>query len=240
VELPEDEPVFIARMILFFYSGDYVDGHNRHSHFGVSALEELMTKAASDPSRVAEDMRPDIPEIVIAAHMYGLAEKYVVEGLDISSRERFREELVLKSLTVSTLLTAVETVYDQTRDGDDAIRRWVVWRCQKVTRLLNDSKTYLELLERRPEFARDMLTKYSSRNYLWCQDCRRYIDFECCDCGWSGMCGLSCPTDTKANDILPTLTCTSCHGRGRLQLRRPESDEVDVLDVPVMPPTHAK
>ena len=191
-------------------------------------VQSLMCQAAEDPSKA--DDTPELSPVVLAAKLYGIAGKYTVVGLQDASLKRFLIE-IREPLSVSELILLADIIYETTAGSqkDEELRKWVVWRVQNAGKTLNDSAEFLELIYRQPDLARDVLTKYGARNYVWCPDCRKYINLECCRCGWSGLCGRA----TCQTGDLTILNCTSCRANGHLQLRRPLTDDVesDVLEM---------
>ena len=216
-------------MLLFLYTSDYLEDEDLPaSKELLPSIRDIMTKAASDPSKVDEQLFESLPDAVLHAQMYCYGQRYLIRDLPEKSLYRFKTAFMEKSIPVHVLITIVNIAYENSPDDDAGIRKLVVYRCQTSLKHLNDSKAFGELLEQRPEFSRDMITRYRCRNYVWCPDCDKYIDLECCNCGWSSMCGKkSCRYDNRED--LSSLNCTSCKTRGRLQLSRPSTDDVDSL-----------
>ena len=189
-----------------------------------------MSLAADDKSKMDEDMTEDLTPALLAAQMYVISRQYLSAGLGDQSLARFKTELVTRrepNLLVSDLIAIIELIFDGAPDHEYGIRKWIVWRSQMTKEVLNDSAAFGDLLERRPDFARDMVTKYAARNYLWCPNCNYYVDLESCDCGWSGMCGRGICAQGNANAELHKLSCAFCSTKGHLQRERPSADDDD-------------
>ena len=231
ITFPEDEPILIARMLLYIYTSDYLEQPNAGNPKSSVTLRNLVSHAAEDKTKVDQDMAEDPTPAILAAQMYVISQKYTINGLGEQSLGRFNAQFFSRRephLSVSDLIAIVDIVYDGAPDHEDDIRKWVVWRSQVTRKVLNDSAAFVQLLERRLDFARDIVTRYAARNYLWCLNCNEYIDLECCDCGWSGMCGRSCGMGNGDSELLK-LSCTICCTRGLLQRARPPTDDDNCL-----------
>jgi hypothetical protein len=191
-----------------------------------------MCQAAEDTSKLDQDMTEDLTPALLAAQMFVISQKFLIQGLADQSLDRFKREFGPRRephLSVSDLIAIIDVFYDGAPDNKDGIRKWVVWRIQTIKKVLNDSAAFVDLLERRPDFARDMVTRYAARNYLWCPNCNDYIDLENCDCGWSGMCGRGICGMGNDEAELPKLACAVCGSRGLLQRERPPTEDGDFL-----------
>ena len=162
----------------------------------------------------------EVSDFVMAAHMYGMADKYSITGLKDLAQSQFLK--LVKEAPLSELFFAVEIVYDKLPDGEDVSRKWVVWRIQQMRKTVPESLALVELTQQYPDFGRDILTKYAARNYLWCPDCEKFVGLKECQCGWSGLCGGgSCLKDGPTRN-LTSLHCYLCKsGFGRLLWDKP-------------------
>ena len=150
--------------------------------------------------------------------MYGIGEKYAVKDLKGLSAARFLAHI--EEAPMSNLFALVDIIYDSTPESDNLLRKWVVWRIQVSKKSIDESNILSMLVHKQYDFARDLITKYAARNYVWCPDCRSYIDLTQCRCGWSGLCGQErCKTDGPKR-CLKALVCTLCFAHERLQFDR--------------------
>ena len=195
-------------MLLFLYTSDYNLDRNT-----TSALCKIMSQ--STMTVVASDTFEKVSEVVLAAQMYGLAEKYAISKLKHLSSTRYQE--LIEEASVANLLALVDIVYESTPASDNMMRKWLVWQIQVRKKSCNESNSLVELVQKHEDFAQDLITKYAARNYVWCPDCLRYIDLVYCRCGWSGMCGNPGCTAGAIEKSLRNLNCTNCRTVGRLQ-----------------------
>lgn len=208
VTLQDDDPILVARLLLYFYTSDYEPPEIKQDILG-----KIMNRAASS----VNDAQPheDESQMIVAAQMYGIAGKYGIKDLKDLCVERFAAGV--RKASTTDLLALVDVVYEQTPDVDDLLRKWVVWRIQTSRMSMDDSNRLAALVYKQHDFARDMITKYAARNYVWCPDCKAYIELKSCRCGWSGICGGElCATKAPAKD-LSGLGCTHCNTKGQLQ-----------------------
>ena len=206
--LHDDDPIIVARMLLYLYTSDYEPDKS-----DMSLLLNMMENAASKPSRMQHE---EVPEIVLAAQMYGIAEKYGITDLKELSARRFLA--TVETTSMANLLILVHIIYESTLETDKLLRKWVVWRIQKTKMSKGDSSKVVALVFQHNDFANDLISKYAARNYVWCPDCQAYINLQQCSCGWSGMCGENECTNGSPDGNLGSLVCTACGSSGRLQL----------------------
>ena len=205
--LHDDDPIVVARMLLYLYTSDY-----KPYKSDMSLLHNIIEKAASKPLEIQLE---EVPEIILAAQMHVIAEKYGIRGLEDLSARRFLA--TIKTTSMANLLALVEIVYESTPENDDRLRKWIVWRIQTTKKSLKDSDKVVALVHQHHDFANDLISKYAARNYVWCPDCQAYIGLEQCRCGWSGMCGEASCTSRSPERDLESLNCTRCGATGRLQ-----------------------
>ena len=86
-------------------------------------LQQLNFKrfmSVDDPcSTAAKPAFPEVSEFIMAAHMYGMAEKFSVEGLKDLSWSHFLK--LVKEASLFDLFSAVDIVYDKFPDPDDIV-----------------------------------------------------------------------------------------------------------------------
>ena len=204
----DDDPVIVARMLLYLYTSDYEPDKS-----DTSLLHNLMQKSASNPFKIQDE---EVTGITLAAQMYGIAEKYGITSLKNLSARRFLE--TIETTSIANLLNLVQIIYESTSETDKLLRKWVVWRLQKTKMSIGDSSKVVALVLQHHDFANDLISKYAARNYVWCPNCQAYINLQQCSCGWSGMCGENACTVGSLNENLEILVCTACGESGRLQL----------------------
>jgi BTB/POZ domain len=206
-----DDPILVARMLLYFYTSDYKPDKDKPG-----LLHKIMSQARS--TSIVVDPCEEVPEVILAAQMYGMAEKYAISDLRDLSVKRFLAEI--EGTSMSNLLALIDIIYDSTPESDNLLRKWVVWRIQILKKSFDESNTLAMLVHKQPDFAQDLVTKYAARNYVWCPDCKEYVDLVQCRCGWSGLCGYpACMIGSPKGD-LTTLVCTICKAGGKLQFDR--------------------
>jgi len=206
-----DDPILVARMLLYLYTSDYKPDKDKPD-----LLHKIMNKARS--TSIVVDPCEEVPEVILAAQMYVIAEKYAISDLRALSIERFLAEI--EKASIPNLLALIDIIYDSTPECDNLLRKWVVWRIQISKKSFDESNTLGMLVHKQPDFAEDLVTKYAARNYVWCPDCEAYVDLVQCCCGWSGLCGYpACMIGSPKGD-LTALMCTICKASGQLQFDR--------------------
>jgi hypothetical protein len=214
VTLHDDDPILIARMLLYLYTSDYKPDKNKPD-----LLRKIMIQATSTTINV--EPYEEVPEVILAAQVYGIAEKYAIKDLKDLSFVRFLPEI--GKTPMSNLLAVIDIIYDSTPESDNSLRKWVVWRVQVSKKSIDESNTLVTLVHKHHDFARDLITKYAARNYVWRPDCKAYVDLVQCRCGWSGLCGEQICMTGSLKRCLKSLVCTLCGTRERLQFDRENS-----------------
>lgn len=209
--LHDDDPILVARMLLYLYTSDYKPDRNKPG-----LLHKIMIQATS--TTINMEPYEEVPEVVLAAQMYGIAEKYVIRELKDLSVSRFLAEI--EKTSMSNLLALIDIIYDSTLESDNLLRKWVVWRIQVSKKSVDESNILVTLVHKQHDFAQDLITKYAARNFVWCPDCQTYVDLVQCRCGWSGLCGERLCMTASPKRCLQELVCTLCDTHGRLQIER--------------------
>lgn len=214
VEFKEQQPLLIARMLQYFYYGEY-DVMNV-----AAGLARILDKASSKVILNDAVLIQDY-DFEVHAEMYAMADRFEIPALEAFSATNFVSEVRSKNFSIADLVSAIEYVYKSTPENDVGLRKWVVYRAQQVDHELVRHDDFETALKDHPDFAWDFATKYARANYLWCSHCKDTIDLVECRCGFQGMCGdTTCVTGVPA-----ALQCTRCEKWGRLQRDVPPQKE---------------
>lgn len=104
-------------------------------------LHKIMIRATS----ITVNVEPyeEVPEVILATQMYGIAEKYIIRELKDLSVSRSLAEI--EKTSVSNLLALIDIINSSTLESDNLLRKWVVWQIQVSKRCINGSMTLLKI-----------------------------------------------------------------------------------------------
>jgi hypothetical protein len=110
VTLHDDDPILVARMLLYLYTLDYKPDKK---------TPDLLRKIMIQATFITINVEPyeEVPEVILAAQMYGIAEKYAVKDLKDLSVARFLVEI--EKTPMSNLLALIDINYDLTAESED-------------------------------------------------------------------------------------------------------------------------
>jgi hypothetical protein len=180
VELPDDEPRSIHRLLMYLYKDDYA------TTISMSDFHEA--KIATRP--VEADMKDPEEEPMVHAAMYAVAEKYDIAGLKRLSAAKFEKAFVGRHvfsappsktlmgtpvLTLDRVKNLVETIYTTTvnSDGTRHLRDFVAYEVVGMLRQLHGLEGFKELIEEHPDFGWDLIVSVA----------RDKMRKECRNCG---------------------------------------------------------
>lgn len=219
VRLNDDCPMYLAKMLIYVYSGDYPHSPTAKNF---SIYEKLLKVAGSEGSNRVCGTMFDC-ELAIHANMCGIADKFGCMELKELARDKFDKTIKLNGLKTRELLTAVPEIYDGRcglPESDRSFKDWITYKCQLAAKKLERLPAFIELLRKEPDFAVDFSTRCARKNYVWCPRCKEHIDLVNCACGHTGLCGdVNCLAQR-----LDVLQCTSCKTSRILMLDPPEED----------------
>jgi hypothetical protein len=110
-----------------------------------------------------------------------------------------------------------------TPDGNDGLRKHVVYRAQSHMQQLKKLDSFKEIYEKYIGFSWDFGTKYQACRTVWCAACLHESKLPAgCQCGFNGLC-----ENTKTCNELDwaSLKCTSCKRTGQLIRDEPNDDD---------------
>ncbi|KAI9878895.1 MAG: hypothetical protein M1830_010199 [Pleopsidium flavum] len=143
IELKEDDPYMVWRMILYLYCLDYND------------LKVVLPSGVS-----SEDFANNA--ILINVHMYTMGDKYGIGGLKKVAEAKF-EDAVKQMENPLQFLPAVVKIYKSTPAADRGLRDVTVRLATLSVKSLMASTTFKEIVVKVPEFACDVIN-WTSKN----------------------------------------------------------------------------
>lgn len=180
IELPDDDPPSIKRMINYLYTLDYSDEDSvvsRHDDevkalrstppaqdIGDDSAEDGMSpppdaKSNNDPdddeSKTAA--KPDImPKLMANALVYALGEKYNIPDLKILAESKFMG--IVYDCPTADLSTIVETVYTTTPSSDMSLRSQLIDVCTNRLAELMENREFVETMNEHGSLASKLLS----------------------------------------------------------------------------------
>ena len=156
IELPDDKPEMVLRMIEYFYLGQYRD--------------DVFTTGFPEKRNSAMDTNVE---------MYALGDKYGIKGLKNLSAEKFQNSLNASRRKLGeggTVLCAISLVYATTPDTDRILRDIVLSIPRRNWEFLSDIPEFQDFVAQNPAFAVDLIKKMSQlaglSERLVCKTCK--------------------------------------------------------------------
>ena len=151
--LHDDDPVIVVRMLLYLYIVDY-----EPDKIDISPLHNIMEKGASIPFKIQHE---EVSGIILAAQMYGIAEKHGITTLKNLSARRFLASI--ETASRANLLNLVQIIYESTSEGYKLLSKYVVWRNQKTKMSIGDLNKVVALVWQHHDFTDDLISEYAAR-----------------------------------------------------------------------------
>ncbi|KAK0640944.1 hypothetical protein B0T16DRAFT_204744 [Cercophora newfieldiana] len=204
LDMPEDDPAMVARMVEYLYSGKYEAAEVAETW--ISPEPETPLGDASSGVTIPETQR--LTPIRIHARMFALADKYDIRGLQLHASEQY--EKLATTIRAHQLLDSIPDVYDLTPESVRRLRDKAVMAARlapegeldhalgnptlrkKTARATADM--FRAVGERNPEFLKDLVASYivvsSVRNCNYCAAIgkpqlqpMKATDYRCVTCG---------------------------------------------------------
>lgn len=176
IDLPEDNPDLIAKMMDFLYLFDYDDGH----YSGLSNRKDHAYRSARYTN----------------AEMYALGEKYDLQGLKKTAAAKF--ETALHSETRGTpILPLITLIYASTPENDRGLRDLILPVALVNAKNLSNVPGFKSMIVENAEFVSDVFGKTIAPKapppYTGtCTRCKVAdkwkADHVRCSCGWGESC----------------------------------------------------
>ena len=234
IDLVEDDPGIVARMLIYLYNpGLYESTCNSSDYYGRTFASEM--------ERRVNFMKPDECEgfsdrATIHAQLHGLSKKYDIPDLALASSERFVEHVKRthdyeswheNSECLVDLIDAIKVVYGLEQDSDRILQEAVVYLARifakKVTMyelhedldMEENIRSFRDLLSSASDFAWDLVTLDFEKARFACDWCEheftssQVLDTAMCECAHRGLCGLCVNISKLACPVCGTDACLS-------------------------------
>jgi hypothetical protein len=159
----------------------------------------------------------------VHALLYAMGDRYQLPILSGLARAKFVASIDEPGFTLEELVAAIDVVYNTTPDGNDGLRKHVVYRAQSHMQQLKKLDSFKEIYEKYVGFSWDFGMKYRACRTVWCTACLSESKLPAsCQCGFNGLC-----ENTKICNELDwaSLKCTSCKRTGQLIRDEPNDDD---------------
>ena len=124
--------------------------------------------SANSVNRKKNDPHLPIPELAIHASMYGLADKYGIQGLKSISMQKLKAALRHKtwipdsqqcytSEMIDEFAAAVQAAWKSTPDSDNGVRAPLLDHAWKIRKVLLEAEGFKLVVQQMPQFACDLL-----------------------------------------------------------------------------------
>jgi hypothetical protein len=214
VNLEDQDPFMVARMLQYLYHGNYDVVNFAESLSRI--LDKASSKAVPDDRILNQKF-----DFEVHAEVYAMATRFDIPALRAMSAENFVIELRSRNFSIADLVSAIDMAYTTTPNDDDSLRKWVVYRSQWFAEDLLRQADFESVFKDLPQFAWDFATKYARGNFLWCSKCEDMAPLGECRCGFHGMCGDHfCATEDATK-----MRCTNCDCVGRLRRQIPQLEQ---------------
>ncbi|KPI40328.1 uncharacterized protein AB675_7477 [Cyphellophora attinorum] len=210
IDLPEDEPEIITRLLSHLYTGSYA--------------EHLLKEASGGD----DDARVDADAILLHVKMFAVAVKYGIKSPRDAARKAFVANFTARETDMSNVLPLViKAVYSTTAPDERELRDLctydLLFEQALCTPNRNDSSAnaMLEVLSAVPELAVDAcvfwLDSFNDDTHtFYCAECEKSVDWIARPCAckkWKVICGEDeCDQARKAASI-----CPECGAKGSLE-----------------------
>ncbi|RPA74484.1 hypothetical protein BJ508DRAFT_191841, partial [Ascobolus immersus RN42] len=137
INLEEDDPDTVSRMVTFMYTNTYFD-----------------LDPSIDPS---DDSAVKAAQLLAHILVYSLADKYAISNLKSHAQTAFETLLLPDNLTKSTLLSTAASVYHHTPSTDRTLRDLITARLTLTFDLLADDPSFRHLCQTNGDLCYDLL-----------------------------------------------------------------------------------
>ncbi|QKX59218.1 uncharacterized protein TRUGW13939_06350 [Talaromyces rugulosus] len=156
IELGDQDPIVIRKVLQFLYTGDYTPGINRDEEKEINP-EQSSEEPSQDGTSPPEYQR-DFTACQFHVRMYVQADYFQIDGLK-SKTERYFRASFLDRLNRESFEAVITEIYTLTPESDDQIRdAAVALTMDNLDILRNETEAILldEFLKRLPAFAADI------------------------------------------------------------------------------------
>jgi hypothetical protein len=247
VDLVEDQPEIVARMLLYIYGPEYYTvGEDFRSFSNRDHYDEgRMRLSRIPPGRGSGDtFNSAVNTMRLTTHalLHGVSRKYDIPGLRNRTRECFLEtaQYLLEIdptltdwfLTSDDIIDAIKIIYGTEQESDRIFKEGIVYIAQRLAKFMGahdekrDVRPFRQVLMSLEDFAWDMVSMDFEKSVFRCGRCQETFDIydyhdekDGCGCAGRGICG-DCPS-------VDQLACRKCESIGGCVLlwRKNDGDE---------------
>lgn len=193
IDLPNDEPDVVEKMIKFMYHGNFSDGRNVKSESATTITTEQAAVLKKVKGRTAKQAAtsPTViwssPEssaaLLLNSRVYIIAELYDVPQLKELAKNKY-QELVLAEWTSLSFVASLKLMYESTPESDRMLKDVAIKAAAGHIRELVDRGEFAALCKENGEIAFDILKAPYSE--VSAEDTSFYSSLNCGYCGVTG------------------------------------------------------
>ncbi|KAF8853772.1 hypothetical protein BDZ45DRAFT_677423 [Acephala macrosclerotiorum] len=142
IELPNDDPKIIKRVIDYLYKGDYVD-------LGLSQVPPATTATDSTAAPAKKHL---IPSLITSTGVCISADKWDIPALKTLAAQKYKEALPIQGLS-DKFVTTLETMYTSLPESDTELKKVALGHIGAQYRLLVKRPDFLKLGRKHSEIA---------------------------------------------------------------------------------------
>lgn len=235
IDLDWENPVLIARLVLFLYTHKYPNRAGLDSTDGtkLDKQQDWLKRKEGDVSGgdFSMDDRNDIYSLTLHAQMYVIGDRFLSKDLKDFAENCLR--MTVMSLRKGVLYEeeerlvpvyeAARIIYLQTPKESEnrRIRDIMVYCVQEHNQEQSLTRARLqELFTETPEFAADLVTSGQARQTVYCRECNKNVSLRGlkCMCGLTGVCRKDsfCRASLHQRFGVRNVKCWECNGEGTL------------------------
>lgn len=236
LDLPDDEPEIIARLLLHIYTGKYYEELPFSENSGLSKIVDTLMGAdsasygAPEPDDEPRKNKLFVDRCMIHAKVFAVASKYEILPLADKARRAFLAEMYWRhncycmqdlscKKNLNTFLEVLELIYETPLNSPlkDIVTQYCSMEKSECTRCKWGASFLIDTMRRIPDFAVDMATCFitSKKDEWFCKKCCGGVDvlIRPCDCG---KMTAACQEPKCVEKDRKATQCRQCGERGNL------------------------
>lgn len=137
------------------------------------ALSPHIYQVPTSPRKKPDPHQP-VPELAIHASIYGIADKYAIQGLKSISTQKLKAALLheawipasqefYSSNMIDELALTIQVAWDSTPESDRGLRAPLLDHAWKIRKVLLQAERFKHVVEEMPQFAQGLLFRTLGR-----------------------------------------------------------------------------
>ncbi|TVY20479.1 hypothetical protein LARI1_G001841 [Lachnellula arida] len=174
INLEDDQPEIVEKMLSYMYTSDYSDGRNSTTSTKATSTTTPSRPVSSKHSTAASTSKAASSNAPLTnAQVFVIADKYDIQGLKALAKKKY-EEVIAESWNCASFIASLKLLYEETLESGRALRDVAAKVAGQHAKELADRGEFAALCQEHGSISFDILKSSLTMTGPQCISCKRF------------------------------------------------------------------